>query len=151
MICEICKCDTHVVHIISDRHEKACRECYKIMEKLTKSFRRSEFTCRCGCGFDGVNTDFINHLQIARDVSGVIYKITSGCRCIIHNRKEGGKSSSDHLTGEGADIETPNSHIRFKVLKGLFAAGFRRIGIGKEFVHAGSAVRNPAGVSWLYS
>lgn len=117
---------------------------------ITKNFQIHEFLCGCGCGFDGVNKDFIDRLQIARDISGIAYEINSGCRCVTHNFKEGGKPSSDHLTGEGADIKTTSNYIRFKVLDGLIRAGFKRIGIAKTFIHVGSADRNPPEVVWLY-
>ena len=120
------------------------------MGDLTENFSKAEMSCKCGCGFDIPDTSFINRLQTARSISGVPYKITSGCRCNYHNKAEGGTDDSDHITGEGVDIETASSHIRFRVLSGLIKAGFERIGIGSTFIHAGSAIRNPAGVTWLY-
>jgi len=149
MKCEICKCDTYIVHV-DNLHRKVCERCFKKMEELTPNFKRSEFTCKCGCGFNKVNVDHIFRLQQARDFAGVSFNIISGCRCEAHNTKEGGTETSDHLTGEGTDIETPNSNIRFRVLEGLIIAGFRRIGIGKTFIHAGTAKHNSREAAWLY-
>lgn len=120
------------------------------MTYLTDDFKKSEFACKCGCGFDDVNDGFVNRLQFARNIACVPFVITSGCRCKSHNKAEGGGDSSDHLTGEGADIKAVDSATRFKIVNAAISAGFNRIGIGKTFVHLGSNPNNPKGVCWLY-
>jgi len=73
------------------------------MGDLTKNFSRSEFACKCGCGFDTVDIVLINELQRLRDVLGPI-KINSACRCKEHNESVGGSKKSQHLLGRAADI-----------------------------------------------
>ncbi|MGI6540965.1 MAG: D-Ala-D-Ala carboxypeptidase family metallohydrolase [Bacillota bacterium] len=108
------------------------------MAKLSKNFDSSEFACKCGCGYDTPNPELIRMLQVARDLYGKPMRITSGCRCIKHNRNVGGASNSAHLAGKAADIATPTGADRYLLIKALLASGFGRIGINfkKSFIHA---------------
>ena len=107
-----------------------------------------EFDCRCGCGLNNMQAVFLWKLQFCRTEARIVFDITSGSRCPAHNKNEGGKDTSDHLTGQGVDIATPTSRHRFKILEAAFRSGFRRIGIGRTFIHLGDNPRNPQGVSW---
>lgn len=120
------------------------------MGDLTKNFDRSEFACKCGCGHDRIDLILVDRLQSLRDFYGEGIEIRSGCRCEIHNRNEGGKEDSAHLSGRAADLEIGNSHARFLILKGAIMVGFRRIGIGKTFVHLDIDITKPNEVSWVY-
>lgn len=74
------------------------------MTRLSENFNREEFACRCGCGFDTVDSKLIDVLQFLRDESGLKVKITSGCRCVPYNAKVGGSTNSQHTYGRAADI-----------------------------------------------
>ena len=39
------------------------------MGTVSKNFSRSEFACKCGCGFDAVDVDLLAGLQALRDLS----------------------------------------------------------------------------------
>ena len=68
-------------------------------------FKRSEFACRCGCGFDDEDLKVVEILEIIRRHFGdrpVI--VTSGCRCVKHNNKVGGIKGSMHLYGKACDF-----------------------------------------------
>lgn len=93
---------------------------------------------------------FLDKIDLARECSGVPYVINSGYRTYEHNAEVGGSLNSSHLTGWAADIRTDSSNRRFLVLKGLIEAGFNRIGIGKNFVHADCDPSKVGNVSWLY-
>ncbi len=75
------------------------------MGDITENFSRSEFACKCGCGFDQINIGLIHRLQVIRDILGVPIQVLSGCRCKKHNADPlvGGEPDSYHLTGEAAD------------------------------------------------
>lgn len=120
------------------------------MGDLTTNFSRWEFKCRCGCGLDDVNINHVDRLQAARDMANVSFDLISGCRCKKHNKDEGGTDMSDHLTGEGSDVKCMDSATRFKIINAAVKVGFLRIGIGKTFIHLGTAVRNPQFVIWVY-
>lgn len=113
-------------------------------------FQEEEFVCRCGCGLNLVKPALIQQLSVARHAAGVPFAVTSGTRCEAHNRKEGGKPTSAHLTGEAADVLVTSGQQRFAVVRGLVLAGFNRIGVAKSFVHADIATDKPQGVVWLY-
>lgn len=71
---------------------------------LNKYFKRSEFACRCGCGFDTVDAELLAVLTDLRETVGEPLVITSGCRCAEHNQKVGGAKNSVHMTGKAADV-----------------------------------------------
>ena len=73
----------------------------------------------------------------------------SGCRCIAHNRAEGGKETSDHLTGEGVDLKAIHSHTRYIIISTALEFGITRIGCRyKTFIHLGINEKNPQEVIW---
>jgi uncharacterized protein YcbK (DUF882 family) len=71
---------------------------------LTSHFVRSEFTCKCGCGFDTVDIGLLAVLESIRTHFDAPVSIRSGCRCEAHNRAERGKNRSQHLIGRAADF-----------------------------------------------
>ena len=87
---------------------------------------------------DTTDPELIRMLQAARDLYGKPMQITSGCRCVKHNRNVGGAANSAHISGMAADIATPTGTERYEIIKVLLACGFGRIGINfkKNFVHA---------------
>lgn len=113
-------------------------------------FNADEFDCKCGCGLNNMKPVFLWKLQQCRTEAGVVFIITSGSRCEKHNRDEGGRSISEHLTGEAADVLTSSSHVRFKILQAAFRVGFTRIGIGPTSIHLGDKYSYPQQVAWDY-
>jgi len=79
------------------------------MAEDTKNFKVSEFACKCGCGYDGIDQKVINMAQVIRDALGVPVRVNSGCRCEAHNKKVGSCSKGaeemfqtvQRLYGEG--------------------------------------------------
>lgn len=72
--------------------------------KLSENFEQAEFSCACGCGFDGIDQDIVDLLQRVRDFFDAPVRVTSGCRCPDHNRAVGGSPNSQHLIGTAADF-----------------------------------------------
>lgn len=70
----------------------------------SKHFARSEFACKCGCGFDTVDYGLVEACDLIRDAFGAPVEVTSGCRCPEYNRAVGGTVRSMHLRGRAADI-----------------------------------------------
>lgn len=101
-----------------------------------KYFSDSETSCRCGCGMN-ITRQLLIKLNEAREAAGVPFVITSGARCLAHNRNVGGTPNSSHTRGLAVDIACSSSQARYAILKGLFSAGFTRIGYNqaKNFFH----------------
>ena len=120
----------------------------KIVWKEIKFFTAEEFKCPC-CGKNHIRRKLVLKLDLAREIAGVPFFITSGYRCAKHNKDIGGSKTSSHLKGLAADIAVQNNIVRLKILKGLIIAGFRRIGIGKDFIHCDIDDNKPNNL-WLY-
>jgi uncharacterized protein YcbK (DUF882 family) len=76
-------------------------------------FKREEFACKCGCGFDVVDVELWKVLQNVREYFGKPVSINSACRCHEHNEKVQkeanpkyvpNSSKSKHMEGIAADI-----------------------------------------------
>lgn len=68
-------------------------------------FKKSEFACKCGCGFDEVDLKLVRLLEDIREhFGGKPLSISSGCRCAKHNKKVGGVQGSRHVQGKASDI-----------------------------------------------
>ena len=115
-----------------------------------KYFSHDEFDCKCGCGKNNINLSLLMCLDKARDLAGIPFVITSGCRCSFWNDANGGSPNSAHMGGMAADIAVPNSPARFKILKSLIEAGFLRIGVAKDFIHVDIDGTKPVEVCWMY-
>lgn len=74
------------------------------MGDISKHFSRSEFACKCGCGYNTVDAQLLAILEDLRETVQSPITITSGCRCAAHNAREGGAKNSQHLYGRAADI-----------------------------------------------
>ncbi|MHA1009585.1 YcbK family protein [Enterobacter roggenkampii] len=74
------------------------------MGDLTKNFSRSEFACRCGCGFEDIDPALVDVLELARGHFQQPIFVNCGCRCPEHNREVGGAAKSKHMLGIAADI-----------------------------------------------
>ena len=118
-------------------------------------FDATEFDCRCGrcgLGFNDMSNRLLERLYDARKHAGTPFVITSAIRCAEHNRKVGGTSNSAHLKGMAIDIAFTSSQQRFKILRGLFLAGFTRIGYNQmsKFIHADVDTTLPQEVFFNY-
>lgn len=75
-----------------------------------KNFTRSEFACKCGCGFDTVDYKLVEILDEIRDHFDAKMTVNSGCRCEPHNTAVDGtpktatSTGSLHMYGRAADV-----------------------------------------------
>lgn len=108
------------------------------MGDLTRNFDRSEFACKCGCGFNKIDLTLVGALQVFRDVINARIIVTSGCRCEAHNADPNvkGAERSWHLFGKAVDF-TCDSDIDLKVIADLleeWGGGFHYY-ITKKAIH----------------
>lgn len=69
-----------------------------------KYFKKSEFTCKCGCGSNNISLELVKIADEVRKHFGKPMTITSGTRCSKHNKNVGGVSTSRHLSGKACDF-----------------------------------------------
>ena len=122
-----------------------------------KNFKLEEFDSPDFKGSGkNMDADFMQLLDRARTEAGIPFKINSGYRTEIHNRKVGGKPKTDfskgssHMYGLAADIGCTDSVTRSKILAALITVGFRRVGIANTFLHVDLDNDKPNAI-WLYS
>ena len=70
----------------------------------SKYFKREEFSCSCGCGFQAVDVELLEILTDIREFFDKPVTINSACRCEKHNKSIGGSKNSQHTKGMACDI-----------------------------------------------
>lgn len=105
-------------------------------ERLNKYFKRSEFSCKCGCGFNTVDIELLKILTEIREYFGKPVIIKSGCRCEKHNKKVNGSLKSKHMRAQATDVEVKGitSAVIYAYLK-LKYPKIYGLGLHKRFIH----------------
>ena len=109
---------------------------------ITENFKRSEFACGCGCGYDSIDERLVHRLQVIRDYIRQSMIINSGCRCLSHNNNVGGAPSSLHTKGQAVDFWVRDSrgiadgHAMARIAQefGNWSGGFKYYD-DKLFIH----------------
>lgn len=73
-----------------------------------KHFKKSEFTCKCGCGLNNIQLEVVKIADEVREHFGSPAIVTSGTRCEKHNKEVGGVANSRHLLGKAIDCYVKN-------------------------------------------
>lgn len=102
-------------------------------------FDLSEFTCRCGCGTNEMQSDFIDKLDELREAVGFRLRVTSGYRCPSHNQRVSSTGlRGPHTTGRAVDFAVDRERA-FSVLEWIEVFGFTGIGVNQKgnsrFIH----------------
>jgi len=107
------------------------------MGDLTKNISRWEMRCQCGCDFVAADIELIpvlqdvcDHFEGEKNLPKVTLTITSGNRCVIHNKKVGGSEQSKHIKGIAADFRIEEVHAN-KVADYLEKKYPNKYGIGR--------------------
>ncbi|MBN2464378.1 peptidase M15 [candidate division WOR-3 bacterium] len=117
--------------------------------RVTPHFTLGELWCPCCHTFNLTNlTRLCRKLEVARGSYGPM-TIASAFRCQLHNLEQGGKLMSRHLEGLAADIAVYTDGDRFRLMAALLNAGFRRIGVMKNAIHA-DVGETQVNVLWTY-
>ena len=114
-----------------------------------KYFKKSEFTCKCGCGETVVSDELMWMLERAREFARIPFKINSGYRCENHPETKKNPTSS-HAKGLAVDIKCTDSKSRAIIIDALGYVGFKRFGIAKSFIHTDIDNKKSNPVIWLY-
>lgn len=123
-------------------------------------FDTREFECACGCRFGSQEKDIseklIRYLNEVRKLLNAPITITSGARCKTYNLSIGGSPNSAHLPNpntnqcEAADVSVVGGQSRYFITKFAIYAGFKRIGVDKNFVHVDVAEHLQYDMMWTY-
>jgi hypothetical protein len=94
----------------------------------------------------------LQKLDRARERAGIPFRINSGFRTAAHNRAVGGATNSAHTTGNAVDIAFSGRQQDFDIIvNALIDAGFTRIGVARNYIHADDSPNLPSPAVWIYS
>lgn len=84
------------------------RNCNKETWEDIKHFKKSEFTCKCGCGLNNIQIEVVKIADEVREHFRSPAIVTSGTRCTKHNAEVGGVRNSRHIQGKAIDMYLQN-------------------------------------------
>lgn len=102
------------------------------------------------CKKSDMNKETLRKFNVAREESGIPFKVNSAFRTIEHEKKMGRTGTSSHTQGRAMDIAAVNGNAKYKIVTALLKAGFTRIGIANTFIHADDDPNKVSNVIFLY-
>ena len=105
------------------------------MGDIALHFDRIDFACNCGCGKDDIAPELVRLVEDVRMHFNSPTTISSGCRCLEWNRKEGSSDTSQHVKGFAADFVVKGVTPK-EVADYLQTKGIGGLGRYKWFTHA---------------
>jgi len=118
-----------------------------------KYFSKDEMKCKC-CGECHMDEHFMDMIDSLRQGVGRPLVVSSGYRCEKHDDEEAARAkkppSRNHTRGQAVDLECLTSDKRYAIIKVAVELKFKRIGIGKTFIHLDLISDHPQQVIWLY-
>lgn len=103
--------------------------------KKAKYFNETEMACRCGCGGNLCVDVLMDALDELRENVSAPITITSGYRCVDHNKAVGGEPNSQHVRGMAADIRIKGMTPQQMYLAARYVKRFGGFGVGNNFLH----------------
>lgn len=103
------------------------------------------------CSLSDMDEEFMKRIDEARLKAGVPFIVNSAYRTVKYEKKHKRTGNSMHTKGKAMDIRCITNDVRYRIICSLIDSGFRRIGIGKTFIHVDSGypdATNP--IIWLY-
>lgn len=113
----------------------------KSSQKLSEHFSSNEFDCHGGgcCNSTVINEKLVQYLEQIRKHFNKPITITSGYRCVVHNRNVGGATGSRHGKGDAADIVVqgvaPRAVAQYAESIGILGIGLYETASDGHFVH----------------
>lgn len=101
-----------------------------------RHFKESEFLrCIPPCNVKDMDEGFLYKLDQARDLCEYPFILNSAFRSVDWEKSHGRKGTSSHCNGLAVDLACKSSVVRLYMIRALFQAGFRRIGVYSTFLH----------------
>lgn len=122
----------------------------------SKYFTSEEMACKCGCGQEKMNPEFMARLTDLREFFGKPMAVTSGYRCPEHPIEARKSKLGAHTYGQAVDIAVQGT-AGYEFVKAVMEHGeIKRVGVqqkGKNrFVHLDSMTDGLGFPSpWVYS
>ena len=98
------------------------------------------------CRLTDMDSDFMQRLDLARDVAGVPFIVNSAFRSVAHELSKGRNGKSSHTKGVAIDIRARDNVARYHIVRGLMAQGFQRILIYPTFIHVDADETKPQNI-----
>lgn len=102
------------------------------------------------CSLSDMDENFMSKLDLARDIAGVPFIVSSAFRSKEYEKKKGRSGTSRHTLGIAMDIRCYDNALRFRIVNALLSVGFRRIGIASSFIHVDDGYPTSSPLIWLY-
>lgn len=119
--------------------------------KDLKYFKEEEFKrATPACSLSDMNKEFMKRLDDCRDFAGVPFVINSAYRSVEYEKSKKRPGTSQHCKGLAVDIACNTNDIRYRILDALLVFGFRRIGIGSNFIHVDMGYPKSTPIIWTY-
>lgn len=119
--------------------------------KKAKYFSNTEFLrCLPSCTIEDMEQPLLNMLDKARELAGIPFVLNSAYRSRSYELAHGRSGNSAHTRGLAVDVRCNTSANRYKIVTAAISAGFKRIGIGKTFVHLDTDSSLPMNVIFDY-
>jgi zinc D-Ala-D-Ala carboxypeptidase len=104
-----------------------------------KYFKLEEFACRCGCGQNNMDPEFLERVDLLRGELGFPLIVSSGFRCRNHNQNVSNTGTEGpHTTGQAADFLVVGDRALELIIAAL-RLGFTGIGVSQKgpsrFIH----------------
>lgn len=116
-----------------------------------KYFKESEFkACSPSCSLQDMKQHTIEKLDAAREMAGIPFILNSAYRSPQWDKERGRTGTGAHTTGCAVDIRCNSNANRMKIVLALLAVGFRRIGVGKTYIHVDDDPAQAQNVMWHY-
>ena len=118
---------------------------------MLKYFSDEEFKRAIpSCSLSDMDEQFMLKLDDARNLSGVPFFINSAYRSVDYEKSKKRSGLSVHTQGKAVDIRCFTNDMRYLIVNACLAVGFRRIGIGRRFIHVDDGYEGCSPIIWLY-
>lgn len=117
----------------------------------SKYFNEEEFqACNPPCSLQDMKQSTMDKMDKAREIYGRPIYLNCAYRSSEHDKVKGRSGTGSHTLGYALDPRCENSSDRYDLVIALLNAGFKRIGIAKNFIHADDSPGHSQNVIWTY-